>query len=313
MSSTSISNISFKNKKISFSNWNEININKDLLSYIYKYSFLYLFLNLKQIYNLVRKRKLKNKNIYFHPQKPKPFYSIYNIAKYSWLKFQTDIRKSNLIFIFDDNTKNDNFLYELNWDNIKIINWKCDDISKEKVSKIFEKTFWYWIIINPLKYRWYCVKKSNNNWAHDWKVIKCPIDKKEIDKNYVYQKLIDNSIDKKFVYDIRCPIIWKNIPFVYIKKRNIKERFSNNNTEVLVEETRKFLTKKEVKKIVKFKSEMWLDFWEIDVLRDNYDKKLYIVDVNKTSLWPPSWLKYINKIKVLKTLSESFKKEFLNK
>jgi len=59
------------------------------------------------------------------------------------------------------------------------------------------------------------------------------------------------------------------------------------NSQCRLAETSDYLSDEERTKISQFCQEMNLDWGGLDILRDNIDKKIYIVDVNKTDMGPP--------------------------
>jgi len=192
------------------------------LPYRYKQALAKLNYRLRYFFFFIL-NEFKPKCILFYPDVPEISffyehgYVIPKICHLYGYKITNNINKNFDLFIrWQDNTfqKDDRVLSNLA-KKYEIINYKCTDISKQKISCIFSKVFEYNIDVNPLKYKGLCVKKSNLNAKHDGKIIKCPI--KKIEKGFVYQKLINNQIDKYFIKDIRVPIFKDKIPFVYLK------------------------------------------------------------------------------------------------
>jgi glutathione synthase/RimK-type ligase-like ATP-grasp enzyme len=123
------------------------------------------------------------------------------------------------------------------------------------------------------------------NALHDGAVINCPITLQEEGK--VYQVLIDNSYDEHFVIDYRVPVIAGRIPHVYRKFKIYSVRFTNEVTKSDIGQTADFFSQEEQTLLVRFAQAMGADFCELDVLRNNSDKKIYVIDVNKTPFGPP--------------------------
>jgi len=163
----------------------------------------------------------------------------------------------------------------------KVINGRCRDISKRRVDQVFKEVFGYSPTVDPLTYRGTCVAKSNINARHDGEILECPL--KEINEEFVYQRLIDNAIDDESTMDFRVPIIKRTIPFVYIKYKAITKRFGIS-VKGTWGETQEIFSKDEVEKILKFCERIGLDCGELDILRDNGDKKVYIIDCNSTPI-----------------------------
>lgn len=226
-------------------------------------------------------------NIFFYPQPPHHRTIMFKVCKQLGVKVINKLHsKYDLAFFWDDKTFSDESkLPEVKTRNI---NGECTDISKEKVDKVFAKVFGYDLSIDPLKYEGKCVIKSNENAQHDGRVIDCPVE--ELGENVVYQKVIDNTYDENYVVDLRVPVLANKIPFVYYKFKTFDKRFTNDVSQAELLKTEDVLSEEEIKNILTFASEMKLDYGELDVLRNKEDKRIYIVDVNKTPWGPPATL-----------------------
>ena len=122
----------------------------------------------------------------------------------------------------------------------------------------------------------------------------------------VYQRLVDNTFDGTEYIDIRTPVVGGQIPFVYLKRRQRDGRFTNDNDRVDMTSPDAVLSTEEQALILKFAQSMKLDFGGLDVLRDRADGRIYIVDVNKTDMGPPSALSSKNKLAAIRGLSAAF-------
>lgn len=190
-----------------------------------------------------------------------------------------------------------------------VLNSRCLDISKRKVEAVHQAVFGYGLAVNPREFTGRCVKKSNENALHDGKIIQGPV--AQVEEQCVYQRVVNNSRDGKFVEDIRVPVFGKAIPFCYRKFRPIGWRFSNQNNSAELCEVAEVLSAQEVDLLLRFCHEMGLDFGEVDVLRDVDDGKVYIIDVNNTPFGPPNHLSGIDVQQALKKLSAAFQSEFI--
>jgi len=254
----------------------------------------------------------KTKNIFIYPEYPSKGSVIYKIANNLNYNISNKELKNSKIALFWENTtfrKEFKYLEQIS-NKVKVINLYNRNISKEYVDEAFGNVFNYSTIINPLEYEGYCVKKSIINAMHDGEILKCPLT--SIEKDFVYQILIDNTFDKETVLDIRVPIFNKTIDFVYLKYRKIDERFKNTTTKAVICNINDVLTKDEIEKINKFSAEIKLDYGELDVLRDNLSGKIYIIDVNNTPYGPPSSMTKKQKREVIEKLSSVFRDMFLN-
>lgn len=191
-----------------------------------------------------------------------------------------------------------------------VLNIHCKDISKRKVDEIHQVVFGYRLAVSPFEFQGQCVKKSNDNATHDGVVIECPA--KGIDENAVYQRLVNNTRDRDYIEDIRVPIFGNTIPFCYLKRRRIRDRFSNENTSASLCERDSVLSRSEVTLMLRLCRGMRLDYGELDVLRDMDDGRLYVVDVNNTPWGPPNHLDDKSITMALRRLSEAFMTSFLS-
>lgn len=223
------------------------------------------------------------------------------------------------------NTPDTNFNLALYWDGREIrspdvvlsgiaastpvINLKCCDFSKATVARVFASTFGYELSVDPRAHEGVCLKKSDRNGTHDGEAMNCPIP--ELERGYVYQKLINNEVGDGLVCDLRVPVFKNSIPFVYLKYRKKSSRYSNLNDYAEVADTAAQLTPDEVLKTLSFCRAMGMDYGELDVLRDKDDKRIYIVDVNPTPFGPPNHINRRHRKVALKKLAEAFEQNFI--
>lgn len=285
--------------------WNIVNW------WYYEWPMLLCFFDLHVLKTFIR-NKSKRKNVLFYPRQTMHHHTIYKICHLLGYNRSNDPFKNKDLIVrwdYDTHRPKCDELEKIALKN-KVLNFHCTDISKEKVTSIFYKVFGYNYTINPLKYDGLCVKKSNLNALHDGVVIKCPIDKTEED--FVYQKIINNQADHEQIMDIRMPIIGTNIPYVYLKYRPLRDRFSNENTRVTIADTQEIINDSEKDKILAFAKEIGLDFGEIDLARDNNDGKLYVLDVNNTPGGPPNHIALKDWLNAMKTQTLLFKTVFID-
>jgi hypothetical protein len=173
----------------------------------------------------------------------------------------------------------DDYLAELS-KQYRIMNYRCGDISKARVTALFERAFGYPLAIDPEAWSGRCVKKSDLNTTHDGEVITCPIESRE--EGFIYQKLINNQVSDEVTYDIRTPVYGGAIPFVYYKYYRLQNRFIRKAFTAEIVETYDAFSPEEVRRIAAFCNEMGLDYGELDILRDRDDGSIYIVDANTT-------------------------------
>ncbi len=255
------------------------------------------------IRNKVAGNRAKTNSILFYPALCHKRTVMYKLCRRLGIKMTGNIKgKYDIAIAWDDSTLAD---YS-DLKNLKspVLNLNCDDISKKKVDEVFESVFGYGVNINPKNYKGQCVIKSDDNAQHDGRIITAPV--KEVLPGVVYQKVLDNSLDENSVYDIRTPVIGDKIPLVYYKIKKNDKRFTNDLFRAELHETDSILSKEEQEKIVQFSKKMGLDYGELDIIRDNNDKKIYIIDVNKTPWGPPATISEEDSAKTLKLMEKSF-------
>ncbi|MEL6364402.1 MAG: hypothetical protein AAFR11_06140 [Pseudomonadota bacterium] len=240
--------------------------------------------------------------IAFFPLHPRTYYAVWPVCHLADVRIVKPDEDPDLFFFFEDSE----FRTEAALPPAErpVFNGGCIDIRKSQVTRAFEETFGYGLAVDPTTYEGAAVEKSERNGVHDGRTIECPIASPVRDK--VYQKLVDNTFDGTEYVDIRTPIVGGEIPFVYLKRRRPEDRFNNENRKVDLMETDALLTAAEVEKIQAFARAMNLDFGGLDVLRDRTDGRLYIVDVNKTDMGPPTALPGRQKLRAMRMLADSF-------
>jgi hypothetical protein len=190
-----------------------------------------------------------------------------------------------------------------------VLNVRCADISKRKVEEVHVAVFGYGIHIDPRAHHGACVRKSDANAAHDGVIVTCP--SVSVDSGYVYQRVIDNTTADGYVRDIRVPIFGTIIPFCYVKRRPLEQRFSKDNTTVELVSADAVLSSDEQAHVLRFSAEMGLDYGELDVLRDNGDGRIYVVDVNNTPDGPPNHLPPAVADAAIERMAATFERVFL--
>lgn len=275
------------------------------LKSLIKYRLRYLF--------LLFKNRFKTKHICFYPEYPHKRTIIYQTCVFLGYNIKTKLKgKIDLIINWENKTFKNNYL-ELITVSIKqaVLNINCKDISKNNVDSIFNNVFGYGLRVNPEKHKGVCVQKNNLNAKKDGVIISCPC--KEINPDYVYLKLLDNTVDKKHVQDIRTPVFKNKIPFVYLRTKLIENRFNNTNKKVELAKPEDVFSKQEKEKIIIFCKKINMDFGELDIIRNKIDKKIYIIDVNNTPWGPPNQIKKEDWTRALELLSFTFKATFIDK
>jgi len=191
----------------------------------------------------------------------------------------------------------------------QFLNSQCSNIGKDRIEEVFESVFGYALRVDPATHRGLCVRKSVLNAKHDGVVLNCPIAKAE--PGYVYQRLIDNTVNDGEIMDLRAPFFRDTLPVVYVKYRKLDARFADINDRVELRRTGEIFSREELKLIVRFAQSFGLDYGGMDILRDNATHKLYIVDVNNTPFGPPKELSRRDKRRALGIIAAAFHEKFI--
>jgi hypothetical protein len=165
----------------------------------------------------------------------------------------------------------------------RVLNFDCRDIGKRHVERVFSAVFGYGSFLSPRTMSGRCVRKSNLNARHDGVVVRCPV--RRVRRDCVYQRLIDNRVGVGQVEDLRTPVIGGHIPFVYMNRKPLHDRFDGEMSVRRVAAERVYAPS-EIRNIQRFCAAMGLDYAELDVLRDRRDRRIFIVDANPTP-WTP--------------------------
>ena len=276
--------------------WDELKFNILHIYRIYRYNlFLENPQNLGDVLVILLKisrKVIQGRHVYilFYPEFP--FYqhqnhSLYQVCLFNGYRITNNPFKAiNLAIKWKDDTfpKTPEILRTLTQRGIRVLNIGCEDISKSTVDTVFQEVFGYGLRLDPRIYTGQCVMKSELNSRHDGKIIQCPIE--NIQENVIYQKLIDNQTSDSCTLDYRVPVLASTyIPFVYKKYLPLGKRFGgfSDLVSASVVEVSEVFSEDEVDKILEFCHRLKVDHAELDILRDKYDGKIYIVDLNVTA------------------------------
>ena len=200
-----------------------------------------------------------------------------------------------------------------NGKKIKLINLFLVDTAKDFIATSFDKHFGYGYHVDPTTFDGYCISKHNGNGTKSCFFLKCPINATDIFKDHSYQQIIDytDKKDPNILYELRVPIVGGIIPCVLFKTRNRGLRFTSKNRSIQIVSPLKYLTEQECNKIITYCRYIGLELGEIDILRSQEDGKIYIIDVNNTSWWPPNKLGDVDRNIVLNLIWNAFLESFL--
>lgn len=265
---------------------------------------------------------LNRKKVLFYPDRPQSLFVIYKIFRALGFHLTTNpLEHCDVAMKWRDTIGTGNPFFPPepalealveNRPELRVLNMNCNDVSKKRVSVVFEEIFGYSTSVNPGTYSGKCVMKSDWNGLHVGEILECPTEIRR--DGFVYEKLINNEVGNGLVQDIRVPIFGRTIPFVYLKFRPVQERLvdrSHTLSKTVMAEVSDFLTNEEVKNIIQFSEKLGLDYGEIDILRDRGDQKIYIVDVNNDPSGPPTPISGEYSLSAIVRLAQAFEQNFL--
>lgn len=256
------------------------------------------------------KNKGHRKTIFIYPHYPSSGSTIYKLAHYLNYNITNHYSPSaHVIFYWEYLTFRKEFEFLQSLQNENIINFYSRNIGKIFVDKAFSEIFGYSTIVNPALFHGKCVKKNDINAKHDGEIISCPINSAE--QGYIYQILINNETSNQQVMDIRVPVVGEVLDFIYLKYRNISERFTNSTSYTLMKPSMEVFSQQEISLINNFCKKIQLDYGELDILRNRDDGKIYIVDVNNTPQGPPTNIAKSEYKLAVAGIANAFSKRFL--
>ena len=161
------------------------------------------------------------------------------------------------------------------------INGRCLDVSKTCVDATWEAVAGYGIAIEPSGNRGPMVVKSEENGAHDGRLVSGPARKR---RGYVYQRFIDTRHDGR-IYGTRPVIIGDEMPMVLDFWCAEADLF-RGASHCSVRSPSEVYTRTERDQIMEFAHRIGMEFGELEVLRDRDSGLIYVIDANRTSFRP---------------------------
>lgn len=242
----------------------------------------------------------------FTPQLPGPWFLIWSICARLGIRMVSDPADADVVVFYQDRTVATFDARKIVRPGQPTINQHCRNIGKAYVARQFETVFGYPLAVDPLRFQGPLVAKSNNNAAHDGRVLTGPLSM--VEPGVAYQRLIDNRAPGGLVVDLRVLIYGPRIPVVMRKYRPVAERFSNDNCKIEVSRPEAEFSPTEIACLTTLARSMRLDMGAFDVLRDNRTGRIFVVDVNKTDMGPPLILPLRHKLEAIDRLSDAFVK-----
>ncbi len=237
-------------------------------------------------------------SVWFAPDQPRPWYLVWGAAAWGGMRFARSPEDADAAFYFEDSTLGSPPAAQ----GLRALNFDCTDVSKTKVSEVFEAVFGYPLAVDPETFDGLVVEKGEDNGAHDGRLVPCP---RARAPGRVYQRVIETA-EGGFVHDLRTPFVGGRPALVFIKSRPTNARFANMNSRVVLTTPDAVYSPEEIERLSAFARAMRLDWGGLDVLRDRDSGRLYVVDVNKTDMVPIA-LPWIDKLRAIRRLSQALR------
>lgn len=253
---------------------------------------------------------LSRENLLFYPELPHPRTAMFKICRrMHYLCSNVPSECQSVGFKWKDATKFvlDPLIFPY-LSHIRMFNTGCVDISKRAVFRAYRTVFHNELEVDPLTFSGQVVCKSNRNAAHDGVVLNAPLEYANPDKTY---SILIRNTEAGEVVDFRVPLMVRHIPFVYVKRRPISQRFSNRNSLVSLVPADEAFSNAEIAKLLAMARCLGVEYGELDVLRDACTGKIYVVDVNNTPFGPPNGLPQAACDEALEILCQTFHRAFV--
>lgn len=238
----------------------------------------------------------------FLPERARPWYLIWPVLRLAGGRFVDDPAKADLVIAFEDAAISVPIIPPATKPGARLLNVNATDVTKSAVASAFERTFGYPLALDPRTHVGPAVEKGEANGVHDGRIIDCPAEPRP---GRVYQRVVDNRGRRGLVEDLRAPTIGGRPICVFVKRRPIGQRFTNDNAEVELARPEDLFSPVELERIGAYCRSLGLDWGGLDVLRDAQDGRIYIVDANKTDMGPPTALPLADKLRATELLAEA--------
>ena len=216
----------------------------------------------------------------FHPMRPEPKTSIAHVVRRLGVRIHFGPADSGFNVAWDTGT----------WFSSKAarelprsaLNARCLDISKTTVDRIWAEVCGYTIAVDPLTTVGPIVVKPDENGRRGGRVVQGPLKSRK--QGHVYQRLVDTQVGDR-VLQIRPVVIGREIVLVYEKWRSYPYWFKA--AELTIPKTvADFFSEEQAAMLLQFAQAVGLEYGELDVVRDEGTRLIYVVDANRTPMRP---------------------------
>ncbi len=158
--------------------------------------------------------------------------------------------------------------------------WNCSpgiDISKRRLEDKFKTVFGRNLGINPETHTGPALEKSNENAAHDGRVVQCPLSPVA---GKTYQYYVDRPEEPIMQWRI---IVMDGKPVAAIERIMVTKDCSSPSLKGYIIPIAKAISRKEHSQISELCREVFVECCDLDMLRDTTGK-MWIVDINPTAV-----------------------------
>lgn len=246
-----------------------------------------------------RLRFASGRRVCFHPDPPRPWHLAWAAVVWSGARLSRDPEQADTVFYFEDRTT----ASSPSATGATVLNGGCRDISKSRVAAVFEAVFGYPLSVHPGRWSGPAVEKSELNGMHDGRIVDCPTVRV---RGRTHQRVIDNIGADGFAYDLRTVCVGARPVVVFVKRKDVADRFGLRSRSVRLSDPDAVFSKGEIARIGAFCRAMKLHWGGLDILRDAGSGRIYVVDVNKTDMGPAVDLPFGDKLRATRRLAEAF-------
>jgi hypothetical protein len=165
---------------------------------------------------------------------------------------------------------------------LRALNRACVDISKSTVDRVWAEVSGYSISVDPLTWSGRMVAKPIRNATRGGQLVQGPMQRRG--RDLVYQRLIDSRVGDR-IHSTRAVIIDQRVVHAYEKWRPYPQWFRGHE-KTLPGSVDDLYSAAEQVLLVRFAEAIGMDYGELDVLRDNSSRLIYVVDANRTPVRP---------------------------
>lgn len=204
-------------------------------------------------------------------------------------------------------TPNDIVIEELQ-QQTRLVNLKCQDISKSFVEEVHKEVFGYSLEVDPRTFQGQAVEKANLNAQCKESVLDCPTE--AVQHGFIYQRLVITPTEPDEYEEYRVAITGNEITYVVIKRRPVSERFNRSAGYAIIKEADEVFSPEEKAMIFRINQRFGFEYGDLDILRDQRDQRIYVIDLNPTPGGPGGGYEEAQRQDIVERLTQAFQRQF---